>query len=83
MTPGVRNGIGKMEAYLERKEPTPVEMVNVAEHPDVPNEGAKVETVGALEDLYGEPESSRMAPPTAEETDPGLWWVPEEVGRHP
>jgi hypothetical protein len=27
--------------------------------------------------------SSRMTQRKAEETDPGEWWVPEEVGRHP
>jgi hypothetical protein len=40
------------EAYLERKESTPVEMANVESHPEVPNEEAEVETVGALENRY-------------------------------
>jgi hypothetical protein len=40
----------KTEAYLERKEPTPVEVANVAVHLKVPNEEAEVEIVGALED---------------------------------
>jgi hypothetical protein len=40
----------KTEAYLERKEPTPVEVANVAIHSEVPNEEAEVETVGAMED---------------------------------
>jgi hypothetical protein len=31
------------EACLERKEATPVEMVRVGMHPEVPNEGAEVE----------------------------------------
>jgi hypothetical protein len=41
------------EAYLGRKEPTPVEMANVAVHPGVANEETEVETVGALENRYG------------------------------
>jgi hypothetical protein len=44
----------KTEVYLERKEPTPVEMAGVAVHPKVPNEEAEVETVGPLEDRYGD-----------------------------
>jgi hypothetical protein len=28
----------KMDAYLERKEPTPVEVANVAAHPEIPND---------------------------------------------
>jgi hypothetical protein len=48
------NGLPKTtEACLERKGPTPEEMANVAAHPEVPNEEAEVETVAALEDLYG------------------------------
>jgi hypothetical protein len=38
------------EAYLESKEPTPVEMANVAAHPEVSEDEAEVETIGALED---------------------------------
>jgi hypothetical protein len=30
-----------------------VEMSNVATHPEVPNEEAEIETIGALEDQYG------------------------------
>jgi hypothetical protein len=34
------------------------------------------------ESIWG-PASSVRALPTAEETDPGRWWVPKEVGRRP
>jgi chromosome segregation ATPase len=44
----------KTEASLERKERTPVETARVAAYPEVPNQGAEAETVGALEDRYGE-----------------------------
>lgn len=46
------------EAYLERKESTPVEMANVESHPEVPNEKAEVETVEELKNRY-EPTISR------------------------
>jgi hypothetical protein len=36
------------EASLERKEPTPVELVNVAAHSEDSNAEAAVETIGAL-----------------------------------
>jgi hypothetical protein len=42
------------EAYLEGKEPTSEEIDAVAEHHEVPTEEATVETVGALEDRYGD-----------------------------
>jgi hypothetical protein len=35
-----------MEAYLEKKEPTKVEMVNVVAHHGAPNEEAEVGAVG-------------------------------------
>jgi hypothetical protein len=52
-----------MEAYLEMKEPTPVEMMSVAVHIDDSNKEARVEdsnkearveTVGALKHRYGD-----------------------------
>jgi hypothetical protein len=48
----------------------------VEEHQEVHKKGAAVETIGALEDRYGDRH-------LAEETDPGRWRVPEEVGRRP
>jgi hypothetical protein len=42
------------EAYLERKEPTPKETEAEAEHQEVPNEEAEVETVGAGKSRYGD-----------------------------
>jgi hypothetical protein len=42
------------EAYLERKEPTPVKMANVVAHSKILKEEAAVETIGALEDRYGD-----------------------------
>jgi hypothetical protein len=68
-----------MEAYLESKEPTPEEMKSVAVHEVVPKEEAEVETSGAV---WG-PASSCKALRSAEETDPGQWWFPEEVGHYP
>jgi hypothetical protein len=47
--------VAKVDAWVEEKESTPVEMTNIAAHPEVPNEEAEVETVGALEDGYGRP----------------------------
>jgi hypothetical protein len=43
-----------IEAYPERKEPTPVEMENIAAYPEVPNEEATVETIRALYNWYGD-----------------------------
>jgi hypothetical protein len=43
----------KTEAYLERKEPTPVETASVETHLERSNEEAAVEKVGALKNLYG------------------------------
>jgi hypothetical protein len=43
-----------MEAYLERKEPTPVETASAAAHSEDSNEDAAVETVGALKERYGD-----------------------------
>jgi hypothetical protein len=43
-----------METYLERKESTPVEMANIAAHPELPNEQAEVGTVRVLEDRYAD-----------------------------
>jgi N-acetylglutamate synthase-like GNAT family acetyltransferase len=39
-----------MKACLESKEPTLVEMANVAVHPEITNEEGEVETVGKLQD---------------------------------
>jgi hypothetical protein len=39
-----------------------------------------VKPVRALNAVWG-PATCRTAAPKAEETDPGRWWVPEEVGR--
>jgi hypothetical protein len=44
----------RMETYLERKEPTPVEMAKVTGHPEDPNEEAEMETIGTLWDRNGE-----------------------------
>jgi hypothetical protein len=44
----------KTDAYLEEKEPAPVEMANVAVPHEDSNEEAAVETIGALEDKYGD-----------------------------
>jgi hypothetical protein len=41
-----------MEAYLERNEPTPVELEKAATQPEVPNKEAVVETIRALKDRY-------------------------------
>jgi hypothetical protein len=66
------------DACLEKTEATdlanPEEMNFVMERQKAPKEKAAVETVGALEHRYA-------PPPTAEGTDPGLWWVPKEVCR--
>jgi hypothetical protein len=42
-----------MEAYPEKMKANPKEMESVAEHQDVPNEEAAVETIVALQDRYG------------------------------
>jgi hypothetical protein len=42
-----------MEACLESKEPTSVELKSVVEHREVPKEAA-VETFGALKKQYGD-----------------------------
>jgi hypothetical protein len=44
----------KNEAYLERKEPAPAEMMIVTVHPESHIEEATVETIGALEGRYGD-----------------------------
>jgi hypothetical protein len=43
-----------MEAYAEKMETNPEEIKSVAEHHEVPNEEAEMETVGALKDRYGD-----------------------------
>jgi hypothetical protein len=43
-----------MEAYLERTEPTPVEMASVAAHLGDSNKEAAVETVEVLKNRYGD-----------------------------
>jgi hypothetical protein len=59
---------------VENKEST-------SEEREVPKEEAAVKTVKSIEEAAWGPESSRRAPRSAEEADPGQWWVPEEVGR--
>jgi hypothetical protein len=55
-----REMTAKMAAWIERKEDCVGKLVAnreksgaVATHPEVPNEEAEVETIGALEDRYG------------------------------
>jgi hypothetical protein len=66
------------EACLESKEPTSVETESAAVHEEVPKEEAAVKTVRTEEETWG-PASSCRASPTADQTDPGRWQVPEEV----
>jgi hypothetical protein len=47
------------------------------EHQDVPKEEAVMEIIRALEDRYGD---HHLAPLTADEMDPGRWWILEKVG---
>jgi hypothetical protein len=68
-----------MEACLESKKPTSAEIEPVVVHEEVPKEEVAVRT----EKVTWEPASSRWAQQTAERTDPGRWWVPENVGYHP
>jgi hypothetical protein len=42
------------EAYPEKLEPNPEEMKSIAEHQEDTKEEAEVETIGALEDRYGD-----------------------------
>jgi hypothetical protein len=69
------------EACLESKDPTSVQIESVAVQEEAPKEEAAVETFGALKERHGRPASRRTAQPATDETDPGQWWVPEEVGR--
>jgi hypothetical protein len=71
-----------LEACLEKVEENLGEQKSIAEDQQVPNEEAVVDTGGTRGWIWG-PASSRSVPPTAEETDPGRWWVPAEVGRRP
>jgi hypothetical protein len=73
--------IAKMDAWIERTEAcvgkleaNPEKSDTVVEHQEVPKEETLVE-----EAVWG-PASSHMVLPAAEEMDPGLWWVMEEVG---
>jgi hypothetical protein len=61
----------------------PGELQSVAVHQEVPKEEAEVEMIVSSEGASWGQASSRKAPPTDEETDPGRWWVPAEVGRCP
>ena len=65
--------IGAMEAYLERKKPTPEETANATAHPKGSNGATREKTIGATEDR----------PRDCEETDPGQLWIPAEGGRCP
>jgi hypothetical protein len=62
-----------MEACLESKEPSSVEIEPVAVHEEVPEENAAVKTVKSTEEAVWGPASRRSAQPTAAETDPGHW----------
>jgi hypothetical protein len=42
--------LGKMNACLERKEPTPEEVAKIAEHPEDSNEATGEETIGTTRD---------------------------------
>jgi hypothetical protein len=46
--------ITKMDAWIEGTEANRENSDAVATHPEVPNEEAEVEDVGALEDRYGD-----------------------------
>jgi hypothetical protein len=59
------------EASLEKKEPTPEEMANVAAHSEVPNEKAEGGNCRCTGGPIWGPASGRMVPPTTEETEPG------------
>jgi hypothetical protein len=76
----VRKWEAEMKAHQERMMATIKasleEMKSIGEHQVVPKEEATVETIRALKDWSGDQH-------LAEEMDPGLWWVPEEVGRWP
>jgi hypothetical protein len=54
-------------------EANPEEVKSLVEHQEVPEEEAAVEIFGTVEDRH----EDRHLPSTAEETDPGRWWVPE------
>jgi hypothetical protein len=66
-----------LDAWIEKTKANREEKEPVEEQQEVPKEGAAVETIKALEDRC-----CRM-PLTAEETYPGQWWVPAEVGHYP
>jgi hypothetical protein len=71
----------EVEAYPVSKQPTSVETESVVVNEEVSQEGAAVKT-RITEGMVWRPASSRSAPPTTEEMEPGQWWVPE-VGRRP
>jgi hypothetical protein len=68
-----------LDTCLEKMKTNPGELQSVAVHQKVPNEEVTVETIRALEEQYGDWHLAR-APLTAKETDPGQWWILEEVG---
>jgi hypothetical protein len=70
--------LGKMVAM--DFEANPEKKKSVVVHEEVPKEEATVKTVRALKEAVWGPASNCRVPPTAAETDPGQWWVPEEVG---
>jgi hypothetical protein len=59
------------------------EVKSVADHQQVPKRRDRIENYRSTGRPIRGPASSRGATPTAEETDPGLRCVPEEVGRSP
>jgi hypothetical protein len=72
----------KMKVYPEKWEENAEEMKSIVEHQEVPKGGAAVKTVKSTEGVVLGPGSSHRVLLTAEETDPGRWWLPEEVGRY-
>jgi hypothetical protein len=61
---------GAMEAFLESKEPTSLNIESIVVHEEVPEERGRSENCQSTEEAILGLASSRMAP-TAEETDPG------------
>jgi hypothetical protein len=68
---------GQEDVMVMNLEAIPEDVEAVAERQEIPTEEAAVKTVSTEEVV-----SSCWAPPTAEEMNPGLWWIPEEVARH-
>jgi hypothetical protein len=69
----------KTEVCVESKQSASEERKSEAVHEEALKEETAVKTVSTEEAAWG-PESSRRAPQSPEEADPGQWWVPEEVG---